>query len=131
VPPTIKAAFMPQVKASVLETSDGFALYIFQIDNRGKPTCFGTCAQVWPPVLLGPGQSAVAGSGVQASLLGSESYSNGKSVVTYAGWPLYKYVSDTTPGVAAGQGLDLNGGFWYVMRPNGQPIVPPGDPPVP
>ena len=54
-----------------------------------------------------------------------------RSVVTYNGWPLYAYISDTTAGVAVGQGLNLNGGYWYVIRPDGQPIVPAGDPPEP
>jgi hypothetical protein len=51
-------------------------------------------------------------------------------VVTYNGWPLYAYVSDKAAGVATGQALNLNGGYWYVIQPDGVVIVPPGDPPA-
>jgi predicted lipoprotein with Yx(FWY)xxD motif len=45
-------------------------------------------------------------------------------VVTYAGWPLYTYVGDTQAGLASGQGLDLEGGVWYVLRTSGAPEIP-------
>ena len=32
-------------------------------------------------------------------------------------------LKDVDPGTANGQGLTLNGGPWYVMRPSGQPVV--------
>jgi predicted lipoprotein with Yx(FWY)xxD motif len=41
-------------------------------------------------------------------------------VVTYHGWPLYAYLGDASPGRAAGQGADDDGGYWYVMRPSGR-----------
>jgi hypothetical protein len=43
--------------------------------------------------------------------------------VTYAHWPLYTYVSDTAPGQASGQALNLNGGLWYVISPSGKLIT--------
>ena len=43
-------------------------------------------------------------------------------MVTYNGWPLYAYTADTAPGVAKGQGLKLNGGYWYVISPSGKVI---------
>jgi predicted lipoprotein with Yx(FWY)xxD motif len=42
--------------------------------------------------------------------------------VTYNHWPLYRYIADTKPGQATGQGLDLNGGLWYVLSPSGKII---------
>jgi predicted lipoprotein with Yx(FWY)xxD motif len=130
VPPTIKAPYISQFNTEVLTNSAGFALYVFQPDHHQRATCTGSCAAIWPPVLLSPDQRAISGTNVQPSLLGSDSYSSGRSVVTYNGWPLYTYISDTVAGVAAGQGSNLNGGYWYVMRPDGVPIVPPGDPPA-
>ena len=121
---------MRQFKADVITDSAGFALYVFQPDHGQRVTCKNSCAVIWPPVFMSPNQRAAAGPGVQPSLLGSDLYSSGRSVVTYNGWPLYTYVSDTTAGVAAGQGLNLNGGYWYVIRPDGTVIVPPGDPPA-
>ena len=45
-------------------------------------------------------------------------------MVTYDGWPLYTYTGDVTAGQTTGQGIDLNGGDWYVMRPSGKPLEP-------
>jgi predicted lipoprotein with Yx(FWY)xxD motif len=130
VPPTIKASSTNQFKSEVLTNSAGFVLYVFQPDHRRRVACKGTCASIWPPVFVSPGQRPAVGSGVRASLLGSDPYSNKRSVVTYNGWPLYGYVSDITPGVATGQGLNLNGGYWYVIQTDGTVIVPAGDPPA-
>jgi hypothetical protein len=44
-------------------------------------------------------------------------------VATYAGWPLYTYVTDTSPGTAHGQALVLNGGLWDVIAPSGKVIT--------
>jgi secreted repeat protein with Y-X4-D motif len=52
-------------------------------------------------------------------LLGSDPDPAGGQV---AGWPLYTYVSDTSPGTDTGQALNLNGGLWYVLAPSGQVI---------
>jgi hypothetical protein len=52
----------------------------------------------------------------------------GTDVVTYAGWPLYTYVADVSPGMATGEGINLNGGPWDLMRPDGSPLVPAGQP---
>jgi hypothetical protein len=49
-------------------------------------------------------------------------------VVTYDRWPLYTYVADVSPGMASGEGINLNGGPWYLMRPDGSPLVPAGQP---
>lgn len=46
----------------------------------------------------------------------------GGRVVTYDGWPLYTYVTDTAAGQANGQALNLNGGLWYVISPSGKVI---------
>jgi predicted lipoprotein with Yx(FWY)xxD motif len=106
----------------VLVDSTGRTLYMFVPDKRSKVTCVGTCAAVWPPVKLPAGAKAVAGGQVKQSLLGSDRDPAGGSVVTYNGWPLYTYVSDTSAGQAKGQALNLNGGYWYVLAPSGKVI---------
>jgi hypothetical protein len=68
----------------------------------------------------------VAGPGVKSSLLGSDPDPAGGRVVTYNGWPLYTYASDIQSGMATGQGLDLSGGKWYVMRTSGSPLISSG-----
>jgi predicted lipoprotein with Yx(FWY)xxD motif len=107
----------------VLVNPAGRTLYTFAPDKAKKVTCVGGCATVWPPVMLAAGAKAVGSGGVKASLLGSDPDPSGDKVVTYAGWPLYLYVADTTPGAHAGQALNLNGGLWYVISPSGQMIT--------
>lgn len=106
----------------VLVNAQGRTLYLFVPDNDERVTCVGTCAEVWPPAFIAKGQKAIARGQVKQSLLGSDPDPAGGRVITYAGWPLYTFVSDTAPGQAAGQGLNLNGGLWYVLSPSGQVI---------
>lgn len=104
---------------TVLVNAQGQTLYMFVPDNKSKVTCTGACATVWPPVALSSGQTATASGSVKQSLLGSDPNPSGGDVVTYNGWPLYTYVSDTSAGQANGQALNINGGLWYVMSPSG------------
>jgi predicted lipoprotein with Yx(FWY)xxD motif len=104
---------------AVLVNGQGRTLYVFAPDKAKKVTCTSSCASVWPPVVLTSGQKPTAAGSVRQSLLGSDPNPSGGQVVTYAGWPLYTYVADTAAGTASGQGLNLNGGFWYVIAPSG------------
>ena len=122
--PEIKSATLPDL-GPVLVDGRGFTLYMFEPDNRRVVACTDACAGSWPPLKLPDGTQAQAGPGVSKALLGSLPNSEGGRVVTYAGWPLYGYASDLEPGQANGQALDLNGGPWYVLRPTGEPVVPP------
>jgi len=107
---------------SVLTTSAGMTLYIFPPDAERQVTCRGACALSWPPLTVAAGSHPKAGPGVQQSLLGTYPGANGSpAVVTYDGWPLYTYRDDVSPGQASGQGVYLNGGYWWVMSPSGQP----------
>ncbi len=120
---TVMARSVPGV-GRVLVTSNGYTLYMFQPDDRRSVTCTGVCTGTWPPLMLPSGGRAVAGPGVKSSLLGSDPDPAGGRVVTYDGWPLYTYTGDVQPGQATGQGIDLNGGEWYVLRPSGAPLIP-------
>jgi|GEM_PF-655529 len=107
---------------TILVNEKGFTLYTFAPDNRSKVTCTGACATTWPPLVIPPGATVKASGEVKQSLLGSDPDPEGGRVVTYNGWPLYTYVADGSPGMATGQGINLNGGFWYVISPSGQVI---------
>ena len=119
--PTISTKKLPKL-GMVLVNGQGRTLYMFVPDNRKKVTCVRSCAAVWPPVKLSKGQKALASGQAKSSLLGSDPNPAGGRVVTYAGWPLYTYVADTSPGTAKGQALNLNGGLWYVLAPSGKLI---------
>ena len=93
---------------------------MFVPDKQRHVTCIRTCAAIWPPVKLATGAKPVAAGRAKASLLGSDPNPAGGRVVTYHGWPLYTYVTDTRAREATGQALNLNGGLWYVLAPSGQ-----------
>jgi predicted lipoprotein with Yx(FWY)xxD motif len=110
---------------TVLVDGQGFTLYLFVPDKQsGTSTCYGPCAEAWPPLLLPAGTTApVAGPGVNPALLGTTHRTDGTVEVTYNKWPLYLWVSDSQPGQATGQGINNNGGLWYVLSPQGKEIT--------
>jgi predicted lipoprotein with Yx(FWY)xxD motif len=95
---------------TVLTNAKGFTLYLFAPDTPAKSNCNASCAAYWPPVT----GNAVAGQGVTGRL-GTIKRSDGATQATYNGHPLYTYVGDSAPGQAHGNGLNLNGGLWYVV----------------
>jgi predicted lipoprotein with Yx(FWY)xxD motif len=107
----------------VLVTGQGQTLYTFAPDKHAKVTCTGSCAAVWPPLKVAAGQKAGTSGPVTAALVSSDSDPAGGRVVTYAGWPLYRYVGDPTAGTAHGQGLNSGGGLWWVITPAGKLIT--------
>jgi predicted lipoprotein with Yx(FWY)xxD motif len=119
---TIEARNLSGV-GTVLTDGRGYALYMFEPDAQRQVTCTGLCAATWPPVTISARASLVAGSGVQQSLLSSDPDPAGGRVVTYDDWPLYTYTGDVQPGQDTGQGIDLNGGLWYLLRPSGKPLI--------
>ena len=101
---------------TILVDGAGRTLYLFTKDSPGTSTCTGGCLAAWPP-LLG---TATAGSGVDASLLGTLTRPDGKTQVSYKGMPLYYWARDTAPGQTNGQGVQ---GVWWVVSPQGTPIT--------
>jgi predicted lipoprotein with Yx(FWY)xxD motif len=98
----------------VLTNAKGFTVYSFAPDTATKSNCNGSCAQYWPPV-KGP---ATAGTGVTGKL-GTITRSDGSTQASYNGHPLYTYVSDTAPGQAKGNGINLSGGVWHEVPVSG------------
>lgn len=107
----------------VVADGRGHVLYTFAPDNHSKVTCTHSCAIVWPPLKVPPEATTLPAGEVSAELLKSDPDPEGGRVVTYKGWPLYLYAGDTEPETAKGQGLNLNGGVWYVISPTGQVIT--------
>jgi len=108
---------------SVVVNAKGHTLYVFAPDKAKKVTCVGACAAIWPPLALSSGQKPGVSGQAKSSLVGSDPNPAGGRTVTYAGWPLYSYVTDTSPGSAHGQALKLNGGLWYVIAPSSKLIT--------
>lgn len=121
----VDSTSFPQLHTTALVDQQGYALYVFAPDERRAVTCTGTCLLTWPPLTVGAGQRPEVGAGVDAKLIGYDSMKGGQRVVTYDGWPLYTYTGDVQPGAASGQAIDLNGGLWYLISPDGHPITAP------
>jgi predicted lipoprotein with Yx(FWY)xxD motif len=122
---TISAKSVPGV-GTVLVNGQGQTLYMLTSETGGKITCTQAngCTQAWPETLVASGATAAtAGSGVQASLLGTVKDAGGNLEVTYNHWPLYTFSGDSGPGVAKGQGLTSFGGTWYVLSGSGNPVT--------
>jgi len=101
----------------MLYGSDRQAIYIFERDTRGKSVCYGECAKAWPPVFTDG--EPITGKGVKASLLGTVKRRDGRLQVSYAGKPLYYYANEE-PGEVRCHNVNLNGGLWWVVGPNGK-----------
>ena len=121
---TIESATVENL-GTVLVTDQGFILYTYPPDSQSEVTCYERCALDWPPVFIPDGVKVVAGSGVDATLLRTIADRDGTKVATYNGWPLYLYTGDVTPGTANGQNQFMDGGYWFVIHPDGQ-VVKPG-----
>jgi predicted lipoprotein with Yx(FWY)xxD motif len=95
----------------------GMTLYLYTKDTPNTSNCYNGCAKAWPPLLTsGAGK---AGTGVDSSLLGTTTRTDGTTQVTYNGWPLYYFAKDTKPGDVTGQKV---GGVWFVISPKGEKI---------
>ena len=98
----------------------GRTLYRYDADTASpsKSNCNGACATAWPPLLAGTGTPKL--TGIDASLVGTVTRSDGTKQVTLAGWPLYYYANDAKAGDTTGQAV---GGTWWVVAPSGQKIT--------
>ena len=131
-PPSTGAAAAPAATATTLDLassklgqiladSQGRSLYLFEADTGTTSTCTSTaCVAEWPP-FIATGTPRVGG-GLAANQLGTTTRADGQQQVTYGGHPLYYFAGDTQPGTSAGQGLNDNGGPWYVVHSDGTPV---------
>jgi predicted lipoprotein with Yx(FWY)xxD motif len=95
----------------------GKTLYLYTKDTTpGKSVCEGACIAAWPP-LQG---TAKAGTGVDASALGTATLPDGTKMVSYHDVPLYYFKADAAAGDTKGQAV---GGVWYVVGPDGKAIM--------
>jgi predicted lipoprotein with Yx(FWY)xxD motif len=102
----------------VIVDSEGMTLYDFRKDKGTTSSCYGACAEAWPP-LTTTGEAQAMG-GAEASMLGMTERKDGTMQVTYAGHPIYTFVEDAKPGEANGNDVSAFGAEWYALQPNGE-----------
>jgi predicted lipoprotein with Yx(FWY)xxD motif len=103
---------------SHLVSANGMSLYVLTRDSAGTSTCADECAQSWPPLVVGVGQTPSAGTGVTAQL-GTLMRADGTTQVSANGRPLYNFAGDSAAGDVNGQG---QGGVWFLAAPDGTPL---------
>jgi predicted lipoprotein with Yx(FWY)xxD motif len=104
----------------ILVDGRGRALYLFTRETTPTVRCYGACATAWP--VFHASGNVRAGTGADPHLIGTTSRRGGTKQVTYAGHPLYHYVTDRKPGQVTCQNVDEYGGTWLVVAPDGTAI---------
>jgi predicted lipoprotein with Yx(FWY)xxD motif len=143
-PATVSAAWTPAFGRVLVVGSgayQGCSLYLLTSDQlhslTGAPyACSDNpnvknkpCDTVLWPALLTEG-APTAGPGVDPRLLGTVTRTDlglpgvaSVTQVTYAGWPLYRFFRDASPGNTAGANLNdpvsSPPGIWYLLNPRG------------
>ena len=110
---------------NVVVDGQGRTVYILTNSSKKNVPCTDAsgCTGAWPDLPFPDGTSAAtAGSGINASLLGSMKLSDGETYPTYNGYLMYEYSGDSAAGQANGQGLKSYGGTWYVLNSSGNPV---------
>jgi predicted lipoprotein with Yx(FWY)xxD motif len=100
---------------TVLTNSSGLTLYYFLPEkNSTIGACTGGCLTTWPPLVVTG--TPTAASGATGTLATVSVMVNGAAAteVTYNGWPLHTFASDTSAGQTTGQGV---AGMWFAAMP--------------
>ncbi len=103
---------------TVLFDSNGQVVYAFENDTPGTSACTSRdCVKAWPPMLTK--DAPTAGRGIDAAALGTITRDDGSIQVTYHDRPLYFYEHEA-PGEIKCHNVNLHGGLWWVVKPNGK-----------
>ena len=90
----------------ILTTPEGRTVYTFDQDAAGASSCYGDCAEEWPPVSAAADAQPFGHMSVVTRTDGTRQWA-------YDGKPLYLYHDDDAPGEAEGDG---EGGVWHVVK---------------
>ena len=119
--PTTIAVSHNATWGATLVLRNGDTPYRLSTDSKDHSRCTGTCATIWIPVLLAPGQKVPVGVGVKG--LGSFTRANGAHQVTVDGLPLYRFTGDKGAGEVTGNVKDT-WGRWWSINPSHPTIAP-------
>jgi predicted lipoprotein with Yx(FWY)xxD motif len=117
---SIMSSTSADVSEPFLVDQDGRSLYLFTDDtqNSGTSACTDSeCTTEWPPVIVTA--TPTAGTGLDATLLGTITLDDGTMQATYNGWPLHYFDEDTAAGDIKGQGME---GKWFLVSATGTAI---------
>ena len=106
-----------KIYGNIITDGEERALYFFSNDADGKASCYDDCVSKWPVFTT---TNLEIGEGLLADDFNSIARDDGKTQVTYKGWPLY-YLSPNGDGVLEEPGLvscDGLNGIWFVAKPD-------------
>ncbi|HYQ11409.1 MAG TPA: hypothetical protein VEP92_09595 [Gaiellaceae bacterium] len=92
---------------TVVVDGSGKTVYILTADGKTNLPCTdgSGCTGLWPDLPLPHGSSgAKAGTGIDASLLGTKKSSDGETSPTYNGWLMYEYSGTRGPATPTARG---------------------------
>ena len=98
---------------TILTDVDGMTLYAFTNDTEAQSTCFSTCADAWPPLLV-PEEWQV-GPGLDSAVFSTVERGDGQHQLMAGRFPLYTFSGDAAPGDTTGQ---ASGAVWFVVAPD-------------
>src|SRR5260370_3790413 len=93
---------------NVVVDGRGHTVYLVTSGGHTNVRCDDAngCTKIWPDLPLASGTAAAsAGSGLQASLLGTMKLSDGEAYPTYGGWLMYEFSQDTGAAQGHGEGI--------------------------
>jgi predicted lipoprotein with Yx(FWY)xxD motif len=102
----------------IMTDAKGLTLYGFVNDVNATSTCYSTCAEAWPPVIV-PADWKV-GPGLDTGIFSTTKREDGSLQLVAGKYPVYTYGGDAAPGDSAGQG---SGAVWFAMNLDGT-LVP-------
>jgi predicted lipoprotein with Yx(FWY)xxD motif len=117
---SIMTSTSADVSEPFLVDQDGRTLYVTSDDtqNSGTSSCTDSeCTTEWPAVIVTG--TPTAGTGVDASMLGTITREDGTMQATYNGWPLYYFSEDTAAGDMNGKGME---DAWFLVSAAGTAI---------
>jgi predicted lipoprotein with Yx(FWY)xxD motif len=111
----MKASTNAQIGETVVDGA-GYTLYRFERDTPKPPksNCLEECILKWPP-LIDTGNLKI--EGVDQAIVGTMIRSDFERQVTIAGWPVYRFGGDSSPGDVKGHG---SGNLWFAITPTGK-----------
>lgn len=118
-PPADAAVKISQTElGDVLADPRGMTLYAFTNDVDAASTCYGTCAEAWPPVIVDP--DFIVSPGLDSGIFATTVREDGTHQLVAGKWPLYLYAADAKPGDVTGHG---SGDVWFAVDTSGRTIA--------
>ena len=98
----------------IMTDAKGLTLYGFINDVNATSTCYSTCAEAWPPVIVDADWKV--GPGLDTGVFSTTKREDGSLQLVAGKYPLYTYGGDAAPGDTTGHG---SGDVWFAMNLDG------------